>query len=85
MVDPNRNPSATRIASSDRGRPTAVIGGELSQSPVCGVATAMILVLSAGVSQMDSRTLYAAFTIDVSNTPCPLDVSDGVAWLIFSC
>jgi len=32
---PRRMPTATRMASFDRRRPTAVIGGAWSQSPEC--------------------------------------------------
>ena len=81
VVDPNRYPTATRIAaSSDRRRLTAVIGGALSQSPSCVTATVLSLALSTGVSQLISRSLsyYWCF-------PNFLNVSRSIAWLAIRC
>ena len=39
VLQPSLNPTATRIASSDRRKLIAVIGGSFNQSPACGAAT----------------------------------------------
>ena len=50
VIQPSLNPTATRIASSDRRRQIAVICGAFNQSPACGAATTLILAVSASVS-----------------------------------
>ena len=40
-----RQPNSHRTASSERRKPTAVIGGAFNQSPACGAVTALSLII----------------------------------------
>ena len=70
VVDPSRNHTATRIASCDGRRSTAVIWGALSQFPACGPAAS----LSASMLQLASRSLYALWTCLVATLGWPSGV-----------
>ena len=48
VMQPSLNPTATRIASTDKRRPIAVSGGAFSQSPVYGASAAFNLTYLVG-------------------------------------
>ena len=52
IIVPRRKPVATRMASSDNRRPTAVRGGACSQSPACGVVKAFNRAWSTGSAHL---------------------------------
>ena len=62
IVDQSLSPAATRTASSERRRPTAVIGGAFSQSPVCGAVPALSLAFSTGVVHAGSKSVTTALS-----------------------